>query len=483
MSEIPSIIKVLLDRPSTNPTDFAPDSSDEGMALGRAAMKEFQVEYNSAWKSIFQADQIEVVRQFASDDPEQWDEIRQHLGQSGNRLHACAFYPDVLATARSSKRLGRDERSRVLAEAYDTMDEGEMDALEVLLDPATFSEVQERWTLVYGPGSLIAGARNARKDGALVLYAVDGLFALGERSLVFGLKATFKTFLMLDIACSVATGTPWHGRAVTQGPAVLVLPEDSWQRTAARISAWHQEHPEASDPTPVVTTLHEPTNLLSDSAVAMFHDLVLQQQPKLIVIDNLRPCLGGRTANDDGAVSQAYSALNEAMKLVRGGCHCIVVHHANRDDRHEAGTYFLATNSRAIYHTKRPKQGSLLELHMVEANDEAPIAPIRLRSKAVGGSFVLTPASGRATGSRVAAGQSIEDQIEDEEEDVTQLILDLIGDNPGVFTKSEVLDRIDVRRAVASKRFAAMADDGTLTSEESQRTLQRTVTVRVWTLA
>ena len=53
-------------------------------------------------------------------------------------------------------------------------------------------------------------------------FIVDGLFETETLGLIFGDPACGKSFLAVDIALSVATGTQFHGRDVRQGSVFFI---------------------------------------------------------------------------------------------------------------------------------------------------------------------------------------------------------------------------------------------------------------------
>ena len=55
---------------------------------------------------------------------------------------------------------------------------------------------------------------------------VEGLLPSQGVVPIIGSQESFKSFLAIDIAFAVATGRPWHGRAVIQGDVVYITAED-----------------------------------------------------------------------------------------------------------------------------------------------------------------------------------------------------------------------------------------------------------------
>lgn len=80
-------------------------------------------------------------------------------------------------------------------------------------------------------------------------WLVEGLIAFETSALLFGRSNSFKSFLAIDIAASVATGTPWHG--VRTGGAdlegeplevVYVATEGALGVAKQRIPGWMEAH-------------------------------------------------------------------------------------------------------------------------------------------------------------------------------------------------------------------------------------------------
>jgi len=80
-------------------------------------------------------------------------------------------------------------------------------------------------------------------------WLVDGLIAFETSALLFGKSNSFKSFLAIDIAASVATGTPWHGvktgGSEFQGApleVVYVATEGAHGVAKQRIPGWMEAH-------------------------------------------------------------------------------------------------------------------------------------------------------------------------------------------------------------------------------------------------
>ena len=73
-------------------------------------------------------------------------------------------------------------------------------------------------------------------------WTVGGLIQHSTSALLFGKSNAFKSFMAVDIACSVATGTPWHGCEVAQGAVIYVATEGARGLAKQRIPGWMEHH-------------------------------------------------------------------------------------------------------------------------------------------------------------------------------------------------------------------------------------------------
>jgi hypothetical protein len=75
-------------------------------------------------------------------------------------------------------------------------------------------------------------------------YLIENSFAV-----LYGPPASFKSFLAIDWALSVAHGRDWNGRPTAQG-AVVYLAMEGQAGIAGRAEAWHREHNLSDNETP-----------------------------------------------------------------------------------------------------------------------------------------------------------------------------------------------------------------------------------------
>lgn len=147
--------------------------------------------------------------------------------------------------------------------------------------------------------------------------------------LLWGKAGIGKSFVACSLAASVATGRPWLGHRVTEGPVVYVVGEGGLANVAHRLDAaianLHCCDPEEPPPpiwiaSPGVDLVKGPGELTS---------LILAEgvSPQLIIIDTLSRCFTGdeNKQEDMGKFVRSLDLLRDMWDAS-----ILVIHHANR---------------------------------------------------------------------------------------------------------------------------------------------------------
>jgi len=165
-------------------------------------------------------------------------------------------------------------------------------------------------------------------DGYLVRDTLAGLIAP---------PGACKSFLAIDWACRVATGTDWNGREVKQG-AVFYLAGEGQSGIRKRTKGWEAHFGVSLTGAPMFVSssmpfLVDPTladltaDHLEEAAEAVFFEC--GAKPELIVIDTLARAMNGANENDTadmGAFVRACDTLRQ-----RWNCTVLIVHHTGHD--------------------------------------------------------------------------------------------------------------------------------------------------------
>jgi hypothetical protein len=168
-------------------------------------------------------------------------------------------------------------------------------------------------------------------------WLVRGFLEADSLALLYGPPKKGKSFCAIDLACSVATGTPWHGCKTKQAP-VFYLAGEGHNGLARRFSAWSiargvdlTNAPLAVSNRPRPMTDPDAAQSVSD-AVAQLADQV-GAQPGLIVVDTLARNYGGNEndSQDMGRFIAHLDAIRDTYNAT-----VLVVHHSGKDEQRGA---------------------------------------------------------------------------------------------------------------------------------------------------
>jgi hypothetical protein len=170
-------------------------------------------------------------------------------------------------------------------------------------------------------------------------YLVDGMLPVGALAAIWAPPAAWKSFLMLDLLCSVATGVPFLGRPTVQGGALYVLAEGS-SGMGQRVRAWKDAHRRTGESLGVGFVM-EPPDLMGDmdSEHIVRAAATLPRPCSLVVIDTLHLSMPGgeeNSARDLGLVLARVKRIQRAT-----GAAVILVHHSKKDGDSERGSSSL----------------------------------------------------------------------------------------------------------------------------------------------
>lgn len=97
----------------------------------------------------------------------------------------------------------------------------------------------------------LSSIQSWRSDDKLQAYedrqwTIDGLIEPNSIAWIYAPPDSYKTYLAIDMACSIATGTPWCGREVAKGPVLFVSAEGG-DGIHARRRAWEIDRGKRAD--------------------------------------------------------------------------------------------------------------------------------------------------------------------------------------------------------------------------------------------
>ncbi len=206
---------------------------------------------------------------------------------------------------------------------------------------------------------------------------------------IFGADGSFKSFLALDWAMSIAAGVPWLGHDVEPGWVVYIAGEGS-RSLQVRSTAWLAAHGLTRDDVPRVRFLPEAVNLLDSQLVQRVARALdgLPEPPRLLVVDTLaRSFLGNENATED------MGKFIVAVDGLRGGRSALVVHHEGKDTPRERGSTALPGALDMSARMKRDGESLGVKLSCAKPpKDGAVWRPIDLMMVPTSGSLVVSAA-------------------------------------------------------------------------------------------
>jgi putative DNA primase/helicase len=171
-------------------------------------------------------------------------------------------------------------------------------------------------------------------------WLVEDVLPADALAALVGPSGKGKTFLTLDLSCSIATGRPWLGH--TGGPVVPVLyiAAEGTAGLRARIAAWIAEYGTLHHAMPLYF-ICETVNLLTEEDVdhVVRAMVALPAPPKLVVVDTLHRAMPG---GDENSAKDVGLVITHADRIRRfAGCTVLIVHHSKKDADIERGSTAL----------------------------------------------------------------------------------------------------------------------------------------------
>lgn len=176
-----------------------------------------------------------------------------------------------------------------------------------------------------------------------------------------GDTGTLKTFIALDWAACVATGTSWHGRLVEAGTVFYVASEGA-HGLEQRIAEWEHVHGVKIDPERF-RVFPRPIQIANAKHRGALTEYLREYRPDLTVYDTVARCAVGldeNSAKDMGELVDGLYRLREAS----GGT-IAAVHHTGKDGRTTRGssafedgvnTVYLSTGDAGVIELNRTKR-------------------------------------------------------------------------------------------------------------------------------
>jgi hypothetical protein len=212
--------------------------------------------------------------------------------------------------------------------------------------------------------------------------------------LLFGPTQSYKSFLALDLALSVASGTDTFGsKPTSEGLVVYAALEGRNNIKKARRRAWKAAKGyDKSIPNFFVTTA---PMVSQANEIQEFGDQIAKKaagrQVSVIVIDTLAKSMAGLNENDAGDAGRFIRFCDSLVETF--GCTVIAIHHSGKDaERAARGSSAFIAGFDTVIECKANRGSKTVEAWVRKHKDaEEPTEPFTFQGRAIAGSLVFFP--------------------------------------------------------------------------------------------
>jgi hypothetical protein len=187
-----------------------------------------------------------------------------------------------------------------------------------------------------------------------VQWLIENYLETDALSMVFGPSGGGKSFCVVDMACCVATGTPWHGMPVKKG-AVFYIAGEGHNGLARRFKAWTKARGvEISKDTPLFKSNRAVMMLDGNAAAGLAAEVerLVQEsghKPSLVVIDTLARNFGDGDENTQKDAGRFIENLDQHIRRTYQ-CNVMTVHHSGHDmDRARGSSAFKGAMDQEVW--------------------------------------------------------------------------------------------------------------------------------------
>lgn len=250
-------------------------------------------------------------------------------------------------------------------------------------------------------------------------WQIEGMWQEGKLVTLYGPSGGGKSFLALDFAYCISTGTPWNGCAINKPGPVVYLCAESASGMKHRIAAWKALHGVPRDRRCDVQIIPASVDL-TDPDCSGIADLletieagVGEVPPALVIVDTL----ARNFAADENSASGMGLFVKQCDAIAQTfGATVMVVHHTGKKEDSLRGSTALYAAQDTVMSLHR-KQGRGLQLKCEKQKESEPF---KLTS------LVLSPIEGTESCAITAPGKEAA-QADWEELMSEKLIADLIA--------------------------------------------------------
>jgi len=309
-------------------------------------------------------------------------------------------------------------------------------------------------------------------------HLVKGLIEDATLSLLFGAPASGKSFIAMNLACSIASGTPFFGREVKSGPVIYIAGEG---RRGLRKRAYAWSRMNGFDWGRLSVLLSERSvGLLNASELVSLMEEIDKNVPKhgepvLIIVDTLNRNFGGGDENSNADMGNFIKSLEHLQN--RYNCSVLIVHHSGHSEAGRVrGASALTAAVDAEYFVKMRHE--FIEMSCTKMkDDEAPQKmyfqllplPVRLSGVLLGESLAVLQAAtnNQSFGEELSKRYKLGMETLNEAEDISGEQINKYGPKSvpeekwrEVYFKRSPADSYEAKRKAFSRAKTSLVNEG-----------------------
>jgi len=198
---------------------------------------------------------------------------------------------------------------------------------------------------------------------------IDEWLYLDSTARLVAPSGSYKSFLALDMACSVASGRDWWGSKTSGGSVVYVVAEGV-RGMRKRVRAWELTHLGGTDRVQGLHFLPEPVQVLGPDWTA-FVGACVQVKARFIILDTQARCTVGVPENDNTELGRVHDQA-EKLRRETGAC-VLIVHHTGYDRSHARGGTVVYAGLQTELSIERREGSNEITLSATKQKDSEPV--------------------------------------------------------------------------------------------------------------
>lgn len=157
-------------------------------------------------------------------------------------------------------------------------------------------------------------------------WAIEGYLQEVGLSCLYAPSFTGKSYLALDMALSIAQGSEWHGKT-TKPLKVAYIAGEGARGMSLRANAWLSAR-QSVERVPFFF-YRQPVDFFDPTQINHFIKLCENTGVRMVVVDTLARCFGGRDENSTQDMNAFVDAADRIKRAIDG--HVMIVHHTGKE--------------------------------------------------------------------------------------------------------------------------------------------------------